>query len=135
MDPCVFCRIAQGMEPSFPVYENKHVLAFLDNNPFTQGHTLVIPKRHYINMFDIDEDALNEVMEVVHLLVKRYEKNMGMSGVDILNLNGVDGQQTVYHFHVHLIPRFVGDNLVPWINSIPRVKSDLKSMQNRLKED
>jgi len=135
MDPCVFCRIAQGMEPSFPVYENKHVLAFLDNNPFTQGHTLVIPKRHYINMFDIDEDALNEVMEVVHLLVKRYEKNMGMSGVDILNLNGVDGQQTVYHFHVHLIPRFAGDNLVPWINSIPRVKSDLKSMQNRLKDD
>jgi histidine triad (HIT) family protein len=135
MDPCVFCRIAQGMEPSFPVYENKHVLAFLDNNPFTQGHTLVIPKRHYINMFDIDEDALNEVMEVVHLLVKRYEKNMGMSGVDILNLNGVDGQQTVYHFHVHLIPRFAGDNLVSWINSIPRVKSDLKSMQNRLKDD
>lgn len=58
MDPCVFCRIAQGIEPSFPVYENKHVLAFLDNNPFTEGHTLVIPKRHYINMFDIDEDAM-----------------------------------------------------------------------------
>ena len=135
MDPCVFCRIAQGMELSYPVFENKHVLAFLDNNPFTEGHTLVIPKRHYINMFDIDEDVLQEVISVVHLLVKRYEKKIGMSGVDILNLNGVDGQQTVYHFHMHIIPRFPEDGLVSWIKSIPRVQSDLKSTQARLMAD
>ncbi|MHB1812018.1 MAG: HIT family protein [Thermoplasmataceae archaeon] len=135
MDPCIFCRIAQGMEPSYPVFENKHVLAFLDNNPFTQGHTLVIPKRHYINMFDIDEEALEEVVSVVHLLVKRYEKIIGMSGVDILNLSGVDGQQTVYHFHIHIIPRFPADNLVSWIKSIPRVESDFKSTQKKLMND
>ncbi|WP_393972005.1 HIT family protein [Oxyplasma meridianum] len=135
MDPCVFCRIVQRVEPAFTVYEDKHVMAFLDNNPFSVGHTLVIPKRHFINMFDMDEDTLCEVIAVVHTLVKRYEKKMGMSGVDILNLNGSDGQQTVYHFHMHIIPRTKDDHLVPWIETIPRVKVDLRSVQTRLKED
>lgn len=120
------------MEQSYAIYEDKHVMAFLNHNPFSIGHTLIIPKKHYINMFDIDESAYLEVMQVVRLLLKTYEKKLGISGADLLNLNGIEGQQTVFHFHVHLIPRRDGDELVPWINSVPRNKYDFREIQKKL---
>ena len=116
MSNCKFCKIAQGQEKSWKVYENDGVYAFLDINPANEYHTLVIPKQHYENMFDIPERELLEVMAVVKKLVTLFHRKLGIHAVQVINCSGSEAQQDVFHIHFHIVPRKRGDGQdVRWV--------------------
>lgn len=109
MSPCIFCRIAKGEAKSWKVYEDESVYAFLDVNPVNEYHTLVIPKAHYENIFDIPEGELLKVMAVVRTLARLYRERLGIHNVQIINSSGREAQQDVFHLHFHIVPRKAGD--------------------------
>ncbi len=109
MTDCIFCKIGQGDAKSWKVYENESVFAFLDVNPVNEYHTLVIPKNHYENIFDVPEDELKEVMAVLKKLVKLFSSKLGIRNVQLINSSGTEAQQDVFHFHFHIVPRKLND--------------------------
>lgn len=107
---CVFCNIINNIWSSKKVYEDDDVLAILDLSQQGIGHTLVMPKKHIENMLEMDKDTLAKVMEVVRKLTILYKEKLGAHGFNIVNnCNEVAGQ-SVMHFHMHIIPRYNGDN-------------------------
>ncbi len=117
MENCVFCKIIRGKLEVKIIHETDSVLAFIPKNQVSKGHTLVIPKVHYENIFDISEDALSEVMRVSKELSEKYKKELGATGVNILHASGKDAQQSVFHLHIHVVPRYPNDNLDLWIKA------------------
>ena len=111
MPDCIFCKIIRGEMPSYKVYEDEKVLAFLDIRPVNAGHTLVIPKRHSTNIFDIESDDWMAVADVTRMLAIAIEKAVRADGVNIAMNNREHAGQVVDHPHVHIIPRFKGDGL------------------------
>lgn len=109
MDDCIFCKIVRGEAPSWKVYENESVYAFLDIHPVSEYHTLVISKTHYENIFDAPESVLNEIMSAVKLLVDLYHSELGLRNLQLINSSGREAQQDVFHVHFHIVPRHAGD--------------------------
>ena len=109
---CVFCAIAAGEIPSFKVYEDDLVLAYLDINPFTEGHTLVIPKDHTTGLLDTPAETLKEIVVRVQKVAAHLKAALPCEGFNILQNNGEAAGQTVRHVHFHIIPRWAGDPLV-----------------------
>jgi histidine triad (HIT) family protein len=115
MSECLFCRIVGGELPSTRVHEDDRTVAILDIFPATRGHALVIPRVHAADLLDIDEDDLRACAVVAQLLADRAVRGLGADGVTIMQSNGAAAWQTVFHYHVHVIPRYAGDPLVlPW---------------------
>lgn len=108
---CIFCKIINGDIPSKKVYEDDDVLAILDISQATKGHTLVLPKKHYANLLEIDEADYLKVMSKAKMLGGILTKKLGAEGCNILNNCGEAAGQTVMHFHVHIIPRYKDDDL------------------------
>ena len=106
MSECIFCQIVSGQIPSSKVYEDEEVLAFLDITQVTTGHTLVIPKKHYRNVLEMDAEAASSLFARVPKIAKQLQEKLGASGVNIINNNEEAAGQTVFHTHVHLLPRF-----------------------------
>ena len=108
---CIFCKIINGDIPSKKIYEDDDVLAILDISQATLGHTLVMPKKHYANLYEIDNDAFVKVMTKAKELAKEITTKTNAKGCNILNnCNEVAGQ-TVMHFHLHILPRYENDDL------------------------
>ena len=99
---CLFCKIINKEIPSYKIYEDDVVYAFLDINPDSVGHTLIIPKKHYLDLDDIDIDTLKHIMEIAKLLKKRIEKKLNCDGLTLIQNSG--DVQEVKHFHLHLKP-------------------------------
>ncbi len=116
-DPdCLFCKIVAGEVPATVVAEDERTIAFMDINPATRGHALVIPRAHAADLHAIDPDDLEAVALAAQRLAARARDNLGADGVNLLNSNGPAAWQTVFHFHVHVIPRYEGDPLrLPWV--------------------
>ncbi len=114
MDDCIFCKIIKGEIPSYKIYEDDKVYAFLDIKRDTVGHTLVIPKKHFVNVLDCDDEYLSAVALAVKKISRHFVENCGFSGVNLINASGESAQQTVFHLHVHIIPRKVDDGLDLW---------------------
>ena len=110
-DDCIFCKIAAGEAPAEIVQEDEHTLAFMDLNPWTRGHALVIPRRHSRNLYEIDEEDLDRTIEGAKRLALRAREALGCDGVNLINSCEPAAWQTVFHFHVHVIPRYEGDPL------------------------
>ena len=108
---CVFCKIIKGEIPSKKIYEDDDVLAILDISQATLGHTLVLPKKHYENLFSIENNDYLKVMEKVKMLAKAITSALNASGCNILNNCGELAGQSVMHFHVHIIPRYENADL------------------------
>lgn len=109
---CIFCKIISGEIPSRKIYEDDDVLAILDISQATKGHTLVLPKRHFENIFDIDQKTFLKVMYQVRKIAKNYKRiDKNILGVNILNNSGERAGQSVIHFHVHILPRYQDDDL------------------------
>lgn len=106
---CIFCKIAQGIIPSHKVYEDDDVLAFLDISQVTPGHTLVIPKQHSQNFLATKKEVMHKVMDVAQRIGQAQMSILGAKGVNILTNVNKEAGQSVYHFHVHVIPRYVAD--------------------------
>ncbi len=108
---CVFCKIVKGELPARKVYEDEDVIAFLDINPITKGHTLVVPKKHYKNVLDAPYEVIEKVNRVAAMIARASIKALGAKGVNIItNAEPVAGQ-VVMHYHVHVIPRYDDDEL------------------------
>ena len=106
---CVFCAIAAGEIPCFKVYEDDLVLAYLDINPFAEGHTLVIPKAHTTGLLDTPEETLAALLARVKKVAAHLKTALGCDGFHILQNNGAAAGQTVGHIHFHIVPRREGD--------------------------
>ena len=112
---CIFCQIVAGELPAFKLHEDEHTIAFMDINPATRGHALVIPRRHSRNLLEIGSDDLSAVVGVAKQLAQRATDRLGAEGVNLINSCGSVAWQTVFHFHVHVIPRYSDDPLqLPW---------------------
>lgn len=108
---CIFCKIANGTIPSYKVYEDNDVIAFLDVNPASRGHTLVVTKEHFDNMATCPKAILDKVFEVAQTVAQAQIAHLGASGVNVLTNIGKSAGQSVHHFHVHVIPRYDEDGL------------------------
>lgn len=106
---CVFCKIVAGTIPCFKIYEDSRTLAFMDINPVTAGHLLVVPKLHAVNLFDADEELVAQVARVAARIAKSLRKSLGIDALNLLQANGAAAFQSVAHLHVHLIPRRADD--------------------------
>ena len=105
MEDCIFCQVASGNAKSWKVYETDHACAFLDIHPVNEYHTLVIPKRHYVNIFDIPTEELLHVMSALKHVVDLYQERLGLANAQIVNSSGAEAQQDVFHLHFHIVPR------------------------------
>ncbi len=105
MDDCIFCKIIKGDIPSYKVYEDEYCFAFLDVQPISRYHTLVVPKKHYENLYDIPEDVYNQVMKATKKVVDMYRDKLGIVNTQLFNNSGPLTLQTVFHFHMHIVPR------------------------------
>src|SRR4051812_28848533 len=110
-DDCIFCKIAAGEASAEIVQEDEHTVAFMDLNPWTRGHALVIPRRHSRNLYEIEEEDLDRTIESAKRLALHARDALGCDGVNLINSCEPAAWQTVFHFHVHVIPRYEDDPL------------------------
>lgn len=106
MNDCIFCKIVNGEIPAAKVYEDENILAFLDISQVTQGHTLVIPKVHKENVYELTPEIAKNIFEAVPAIANSIKKEFEPIGLNVLNNNGEEAGQSVFHFHMHLLPRY-----------------------------
>ena len=112
---CLFCKIVAGELPATVVDQDDRTVSFMDINPATRGHALVIPREHAADLIEISEEDLAACMAASQRLAKRARERLGADGVNLLNSCGPAAWQTVFHFHVHVVPRYQDDPLeLPW---------------------
>lgn len=109
MSDCIFCKIANGEIPSSTIYEDEKYRVILDLGPATKGHCLILPKAHYRNLFDLDEAACGEVYTLAKKIACGAKKALNCDGLNIVQNNEEVAGQSVFHFHMHIIPRYYGD--------------------------
>lgn len=129
---CIFCKIANGEIPSFKIYEDDVVLVFLDVNPDSDGHTLIIPKKHFTDLDDIDLETLNHINKVSKEIKKTLEEKLGCIGLSLLQNNG--SAQEVKHYHLHLKPYYENVKTMELIKYPENIK-DPKEIYEKLKEN
>jgi histidine triad (HIT) family protein len=116
-DPdCLFCKIVAGEVPATIVAEDDRTVSFMDINPATRGHALVVPREHATDLLGVGEEDLSACAAAAKRLAARAKDALGADGVNLLNSCGAVAFQTVFHFHIHVIPRYEGDSLrLPWV--------------------
>jgi len=124
---CIFCKIVSGEIPSVKVYDDDRVLAFMDINPISEGHLLIIPKAHAASIYEITEDDFLSVMSVTHKLAAAVKKALNPDGINLLQLNGRAANQVVPHLHMHIVPRWSGDGLT--ISQWDMVAGDMENIK------
>lgn len=106
---CIFCKIANGDVPSQTLYEDDNFRVILDLGPATKGHALILSKDHYANLYDLPEETAGEAMKLAKKMAAKMTKSLGCEGFNLVQNNGDMAGQTVFHFHMHLIPRYRAD--------------------------
>ena len=113
---CIFCKIANGEIPSSTIYEDDMFRVILDLSPATKGHALIIPKNHMANIFEMDESTDGKAFVLASRIAKAMKEALHCDGLNIVQNNGEIAGQTVFHFHMHIIPRYEGDNQnINWV--------------------
>lgn len=116
-DNCIFCKLANGVFPTNSIYEDDDFNVILDASPATKGHALILPKEHYANIYEIDEDVLGKAAKLAKKIITHEKEVLGCDGYNIVQNNGEVAGQTVFHFHMHLIPRYGNDEnkkIIEW---------------------
>ena len=132
-DDCIFCKIIAGELPAEQVDEDEHTIAFMDINPWTRGHALVIPKNHSKDLYEITDDDLGRVSVAAKRLAVRMKERLGCDGVNLLNSCEPAAWQTVFHFHVHVIPRYSDDPLQLPANPRQPEQNELRDVADQLR--
>lgn len=125
LDECTFCKIVGKEKQAYFVYEDEICVAFLDAYPVNPGHTLIVPRKHYENIYDIPEDTLAHIMTICKKVAIDYQEIFHPIGLNIIQSNGTAAQQTVFHFHLHMIPRYQNDGLALFSHHLARTNSGL----------
>ena len=107
---CIFCKIANGEIPSTTLYEDEDFRVILDLGPATRGHALLLPKNHFANLFELDDETAQKAILVAKKMAGKMKAALGADGFNLVQNNGEAAGQTVFHFHMHLIPRYENDN-------------------------
>ena len=115
---CIFCKIANGEIPSSTIYEDDLFRVILDLSPATKGHALILPKKHMANIFEMDEETAEKVFVLASRIAKAMKEALNCDGLNIIQNNGEIAGQTVFHFHMHIIPRYNDDG--QQINWVPK---------------
>ena len=133
-EDCIFCKIVQKKIPASTIYEDDAVMAFLDIRPLNMGHTLVIPKAHYVDLFDITPDMLTQVHVASKKIAAAVKAATGANGISIIQQNGKAAGQDIFHLHVHVVPRFEGQKLPPFSNLKEVERTKLDAMAQKIKQ-
>ena len=110
-DNCIFCKIAAGVIPSATIYEDEDFRVILDIEPASKGHALILPKEHYANLYELPEELASKAMLVAKKVITKMTEILGCDGYNVLQNNGEAAGQTVFHYHMHLIPRYKEDDV------------------------
>ncbi len=108
---CIFCKIIAGEIPSFKLFEDENTLAFMDINPASTGHALVIPKEHAADVYSVSEAAISQTVKTAKMIALAIDRTLNPDGLNLLQCNGPAAAQSVMHFHMHVLPRREGDEL------------------------
>lgn len=112
---CIFCKLANGEIPTATLYEDDDFRVILDANPASKGHALIIPKEHYANLYELDDELAAKVLVLAKKMITKLTDILGCDGYNIVQNNGTAAGQTVFHFHLHMIPRFKNDRVgIQW---------------------
>lgn len=109
VDNCIFCKIINGDIPSRRIYEDDNFVVMMDVSPASKGHSLLLPKEHYANLFEMPDALLEELLKVAKKVAAKMKETLNADGINLLQNNGVAAGQTVFHYHMHLIPRYEGE--------------------------
>ncbi|MBO5199374.1 MAG: HIT family protein [Lachnospiraceae bacterium] len=110
---CIFCKIAAGEIPSATIYEDEVCRVILDIAPAAKGHAILLPKKHFANIFEIDKETAGSILYTASRVAAAMKEALGCDGINLLQNNGPAAGQTVFHLHIHIIPRFENDGLLP----------------------
>ncbi len=134
---CIFCKIIKGDIPSYTLYEDEDFKVFMDIAPATKGHALVVPKQHYASIYEIEPEILGNAVKVGQKVIKHATKVLGCEGYNLMQNNGEVAGQTVFHFHLHLIPRYESMDNTNLLNFVPGASDSeaLKALCEQLKVD
>lgn len=131
-EDCIFCKLANGDIPTNSVYEDDDYKAILDMGPATKGHTIILPKNHADNLFELSDDDAQKVMMVAKKVATKLTDKLGAEGVNLVQNNGEVAGQTVMHFHLHVIPRYSDDNQkIGWNPTEPSAE-ELKALCEKI---
>lgn len=133
MEDCLFCKIIKGEVKCHKVYEDENSFAFLDINPLSEGHTLVIPKKHYALLVDMAEDDLKKFFVSFKKVLDMVSRATNAPGFSVLQRNGKAAGQIIDHVHVHIIPRFEGDGLGFMWKTTKLSEEDLKRIAEKIR--
>jgi len=133
---CIFCKIINGEIPSYKIYEDDQIMAFLDITQGTKGHTLVIPKTHFTNIYDMDEKSIGYLHSKTPLLAKSLKAAFNPIGINVVN-NNDKPLQSVFHYHIHLIPRYEDDGVnISTPNNYGKLEDeDFKKLVKKISEN
>lgn len=133
MSGCIFCKIARNEMESLILYKNDFITIFMDINPVSHGHVLVIPNKHFENMNDVEDQYLIEVVRKSKQMGLFLENTLGATGFNVLVANGRSAQQSVFHLHFHIIPRYEDDSVNLWFDRRTAKNSDIREVYALLK--
>lgn len=132
-DNCIFCKIAAGDIPSATIYEDNDFRVILDIEPASKGHALILPKEHYANLYELSDALAAKALIVAKKVITKMTGILGCDGYNVVQNNGEAAGQTVFHFHIHLIPRYKDDNVnIGWSqgNLTEEIKAEILSGMN-----
>jgi len=130
---CIFCKIINGEIPADKVFENDKVIAFLDLRPVNLGHTLVVPKKHIENLFEVDEETLKEIIISAQKVAKGIVGALDLKGFNFAQNNGAVAGQIVPHLHWHIIPRREDDGLHPWTRTEQYTEGEKEKIAEKIR--
>ena len=130
---CIFCKLANGEIPTNSIYEDDDFKVILDASPATKGHALILPKEHFDNLYEVDDEVAAKIMPLAKKLANHMKEKLHCDGVNVLQNNEEAAGQTVFHLHVHLVPRYAGENAILEWNHLELSDDEMKEICERLK--
>lgn len=128
---CVFCKIIDEKLPSIIIYENEYVKCIVPKEVEVYGHTLVVPKQHFEDIWDISSEQLHYITDAIQYLSIIFKEKLGATGINVLHASGKDAGQSVFHFHVHVFPRFSNDGIDAWPH-LPKQEFNIKDFVRKI---
>ena len=135
MSDCIFCKIVAGEIPCFKVYEDDDSLAFMDINPISRGHCLIIPKEHGPNLIEVSDAALGAASRTAKTVARAVQKTLDPEGMNLLQCNGEAAAQSVLHFHLHIIPRETGKNIPMNWEMVPGDMDEIGALAEEIRQN